>query len=98
MQLGNTCYRKFSDSSLDLSSHADICSYVCFLVFEIICIYFLWPETSGRTLEELAFLFEDKDLGEQAARITEKQLHGGGSVSELKDDSTVVRVEDRSVA
>jgi len=49
-------------------------SYVCFLVFEIVAIYFLWPETSGRTLEELAFLFEDKDKAEQAAAATDKQL------------------------
>lgn len=29
--------------------------YCVWVGFEIICIYFLWPETSGRTLEELAF-------------------------------------------
>lgn len=29
--------------------------YVCFLVFEIIFIYFLFPETYGKTLEELTF-------------------------------------------
>lgn len=71
-------------------------SYVCFIAFEIVCIYFLWPETSGRTLEELAFLFEDKDLAEQAARVTEKQLHGEGSVSELKGETGTVRIEDKS--
>lgn len=49
-------------------------SYVVFLCFEITIIYFLWPETSGRTLEELAFLFEDKDKAEQAAAATDKQL------------------------
>lgn len=30
-------------------------SYCVWLAFEIVCIYFLWPETSGRTLEELTF-------------------------------------------
>lgn len=30
-------------------------SYCVWLVFELVCIYFLWPETSGRTLEELTF-------------------------------------------
>lgn len=29
--------------------------YCVWVGFEIVCIYFLWPETSGRTLEELAF-------------------------------------------
>lgn len=30
-------------------------SYCCFLSFEIVFIYFMFPETFGRTLEELAF-------------------------------------------
>lgn len=30
-------------------------SYCCFLAFELVFIYFFFPETSGRTLEELAF-------------------------------------------
>jgi MFS family permease len=29
--------------------------YCCWLVFEIFFIYFFFPETSGRTLEELSF-------------------------------------------
>lgn len=29
--------------------------YVCWLAFEICFIYFLFPETADRTLEELAF-------------------------------------------
>lgn len=29
--------------------------YVCWLAFEIVCVYFLFPETKGRTLEELTF-------------------------------------------
>jgi MFS family permease len=29
--------------------------YCCWLVFEIVFIYFFFPETSGRTLEELSF-------------------------------------------
>jgi hypothetical protein len=38
-------------------------------------IYFMYPETSGRTLEELAFLFEDKELADQAVVAVEKQIH-----------------------
>ena len=30
-------------------------SYVVFLLFEVVFVYFLFPETSGRSLEELAF-------------------------------------------
>jgi hypothetical protein len=86
-------------------------SYVCFLVFEIIAIYFLWPETSGRTLEELAFLFEDKDRAEQAAAATDKQLQhvivagenyrtgvseqDGTGMAE-KDGTGVVTIENRA--
>ena len=79
-------------------------SYVVFLCFEITITYFLWPETSGRTLEELAFLFNDKDKAEQAAAATDKQLqHDDGAaggyrtgVSE-KDGLTVMQSEGAPV-
>jgi hypothetical protein len=29
--------------------------YVGWIAFEALCVYFLYPETQGRTLEELAF-------------------------------------------
>lgn len=29
--------------------------YCCWLVFELVFIYFFFPETAGRTLEELSF-------------------------------------------
>ncbi|KAI0010809.1 guanine deaminase [Xylariaceae sp. FL0662B] len=47
-------------------------SYCCFLAFEICFVYFLFPETFGRTLEELAFLFEDKALADEAVHAVEK--------------------------
>lgn len=34
----------------------------------------MFPETYGRTLEELAFLFEDKSLADEAAAKVEKQI------------------------
>ncbi|KFH42472.1 Lactose permease-like protein [Hapsidospora chrysogenum ATCC 11550] len=40
--------------------------YCVVLVFEVAFVYFFFAETSGRTLEELSFLFEDKDLAEAA--------------------------------
>ncbi|KAF5650823.1 general substrate transporter [Fusarium tjaetaba] len=41
-------------------------SYCVILALEIAFVYFFFAETSGRTLEELAFLFEDKELAEAA--------------------------------
>jgi len=50
-------------------------SYCIVLVLEVAFVYFLFPETSGRSLEELAFLFEDKKGEEQRNRVqTELQL------------------------
>ncbi|KAL2063082.1 hypothetical protein VTL71DRAFT_6154 [Oculimacula yallundae] len=49
--------------------------YCGWIAFEFIFIYFMYPETHGRTLEELAFLFEDKALAEQAVMAVEKQIH-----------------------
>ncbi|KYG13808.1 hypothetical protein FVEG_14129 [Fusarium verticillioides 7600] len=41
-------------------------SYCIILALEIAFVYFFFAETSGRTLEELTFLFEDKELAEAA--------------------------------
>ncbi|KAJ3574673.1 hypothetical protein NP233_g1591 [Leucocoprinus birnbaumii] len=49
-------------------------SYCIFLVFEITFIFFLFPETSGKTLEELAFLYEKDELEKQRQRV-EEELH-----------------------
>ncbi|KAJ5984750.1 MFS sugar transporter [Penicillium canescens] len=48
--------------------------YCCWLVFELVFIYFFFPETAGRTLEELSFLFEDKDKADEVAAAVHKQL------------------------
>ncbi|UKZ74651.1 hypothetical protein TrVFT333_002321 [Trichoderma virens FT-333] len=49
--------------------------YCCWLAFEIVFVYFMFPETAGRTLEELSFLFEDKALADQATMAVEKVVH-----------------------
>jgi hypothetical protein len=49
-------------------------TYCCWLAFEIVFIYFMFPETYGRTLEELAFLFEDRARAEEATSQVEKQM------------------------
>lgn len=41
-------------------------SYCIILALEIAFVYFFFAETSGRTIEELTFLFEDKELAEAA--------------------------------
>lgn len=52
-------------------------TYCCWLAFEIVFVYFMFPETYGRTLEELAFLFEDQALADEATAAVEKQIHHG---------------------
>jgi len=52
-------------------------------------------ENSGRTLEELSFLFEDKALAEQAVESVEKVVHSDDAM-EMDPDlkkAGVVRVE-----
>ncbi|TRX90907.1 hypothetical protein FHL15_008112 [Xylaria flabelliformis] len=53
-------------------------SYVVFLAYEITFVYFFFPETFGRTLEELAFLFEDKALADEAVHAVEKVVGANG--------------------
>uniref|UniRef100_A0A8H8CJF8 Major facilitator superfamily (MFS) profile domain-containing protein n=1 Tax=Psilocybe cubensis TaxID=181762 RepID=A0A8H8CJF8_PSICU len=48
-------------------------SYCIFLAFEVLFVFFLFPETSGRSLEELAFLYEDDELRKQEERV-EKEI------------------------
>ncbi|GJE87512.1 hexose transporter [Phanerochaete sordida] len=55
-------------------------SYCIFLVFEAVFVYFLFPETSGRSLEELAFLFEGDIREVQKKRVEQ----------EMKEDPTPV--------
>ena len=60
---------------------------------EILTIYFFYPETQGRTLEELAFceffclvrggvltdaVFEDESFADRVTMAVEKQIHQGG--------------------
>ncbi|KAK1763043.1 putative mfs sugar transporter [Phialemonium atrogriseum] len=49
-------------------------SYCCWLAFEVVFVYFMFPETFGRTLEELAFMFEDKRFADQAVAAVRKAV------------------------
>jgi sugar porter (SP) family MFS transporter len=44
--------------------------YVVWLCFEVVFIYFLFPETYGKTLEELTFLFDSEQQGREALAAT----------------------------
>ncbi|KAK3375512.1 general substrate transporter [Lasiosphaeria ovina] len=49
-------------------------SYCVWLAYEVVFVYFFFPETFGRTLEELAFMFEDKALADQAVAAVQKVI------------------------
>jgi len=64
--------------------------YCCWIAFEACCIFFLFPETSGRTLEELAFLFE----GEEANQEMQKRMEKAVDITHAAEDKEEVeRVE-----
>lgn len=54
---------------VDLPYHSTLCTGLT-----DISQYFMFPETYGRTLEELAFLFEDRALADEATAKVEKQM------------------------
>ncbi|KAH7398608.1 hexose transporter-like protein [Pyrenochaeta sp. MPI-SDFR-AT-0127] len=62
--------------ALDAIEWKYLAIYCGWLTFEVTFVYFMYPETYNRTLEELAFLFEDKALADEAVKAVEKQVHG----------------------
>ncbi|KAK4554049.1 hypothetical protein LTR86_008890 [Recurvomyces mirabilis] len=66
-------------------------AYCGWIFFEFLFQFTFYPETSGRTLEELSFLFEDKALADQAVHAVEKQLdekaHGVETIEEVRSNS-----------
>jgi len=71
--------------------------YVCWVAFEIVIIYFFFPETYNRTLEELSFLFEPQDLIDKQTLGTEKQIHADPDIGEDPTKQAVTHVEDHAV-
>ncbi|KAM0303871.1 hypothetical protein ACHAPM_003441 [Fusarium culmorum] len=80
--------------ALDAIKWKYLAIYCGWIVFEFLIIYLLYPETSGRTLEELAFLFEDDELKEKATAAVEKQIHFG----DAKEEEQKTQVQTREVA
>src|SRR5690606_18640857 len=68
-------------------------TYVVWLAFEVCFVWFLFPETSGRTLEELSFLFEGDEMNNKIERATEKQL--GDEIVEHPNKTDVEHVQTK---
>ncbi|KAJ7618656.1 hexose transporter [Roridomyces roridus] len=51
-------------------------SYVVWLGFEIVFVYFMFPETAHRTLEELAFLYEGEQIREEQVKRVNEEIRG----------------------
>ena len=67
--------------------------YCGWLAFEALCIYFLFPETRGRTLEELTFLFEGKEATKEMQKRTEYILEPS-STPDLELKCSNIQVEN----
>ncbi|KFY01250.1 hypothetical protein O988_02847 [Pseudogymnoascus sp. VKM F-3808] len=76
--------------ALDWKFFAIYCGWI---FFEFSFVYWFYPETHGRTLEELAFLFEDKALADKAVEAVEKQIHFGGEKDDVNRES-LAHLED----
>jgi sugar porter (SP) family MFS transporter len=67
--------------------------YVGWIFFELCIIYFLYPETSGRTLEELTFLFED-EANRKATAAVEKHIQYDQSGDATQSDVNQLQSTD----
>ncbi|EGO02294.1 hypothetical protein SERLA73DRAFT_166753 [Serpula lacrymans var. lacrymans S7.3] len=68
-------------------------SYCVWLVFEVLFVYFLFPETSKRTLEELTFMYEKDNRTEQTRRI-EHEIQNEEPINETeKDKATTSHID-----
>ncbi|KAF2646253.1 general substrate transporter [Massarina eburnea CBS 473.64] len=63
--------------------------YVCWLAYEVIFVWFLFPETANRTLEELAFLYEGEERAIKAAEAVEKAVISHDEVHVLGGEKRV---------
>ncbi|KAK0443916.1 major facilitator superfamily domain-containing protein [Desarmillaria tabescens] len=66
-------------------------SYVVWILIEVLTIYFLFPETAHKTLEELSFLYES-DIKEEQNKRVEEDLQGEKKPSEQEDKVEVEHV------
>jgi sugar porter (SP) family MFS transporter len=80
--------------ALDAIAWRYLAIYCGWIAFEFIIIYLLYPETSGRTLEELTFLFEDDELNTKNVAAVEKQIHYGDSGDGTQSDAAHLKAEE----
>ncbi|KAL1959500.1 hypothetical protein VTO42DRAFT_1945 [Malbranchea cinnamomea] len=74
--------------ALDAIDWKYLAIYCGWIAFEFLFIFFVYPETHGRTLEELAFLFEGKEYADMAVAAVEKQVntdHAGREKTEVTE-------------
>ncbi|KAL6710091.1 hypothetical protein ACN47E_009882 [Coniothyrium glycines] len=69
--------------------------YCGWISFEFLFVHFMYPETYNRTLEELAFLFEDKALADKAVAAVEKTVNEG-HVEGIEDSKTGTTTVERA--
>lgn len=62
--------------------------YCIWILVEIATVYFFFPETHGRTLEELAFMFEGKEMRDKVQHNTDKMLN----TAEAEQETTTHQV------
>ncbi|KAG4431371.1 hypothetical protein IFR05_013152 [Cadophora sp. M221] len=62
------------------------------ICLELLVIYFFYPETQGRTLEELAFLFEDREFEDKATHMVEKAINSDAMDAVLDTDVQHIEV------
>ncbi|TPX17547.1 uncharacterized protein E0L32_003190 [Thyridium curvatum] len=63
--------------ALDAIKWRYLAIYCGWIFFEFCIVYTIYPETYNRTLEELAFLFEDNSLNEKTTAAVEKRINLG---------------------
>lgn len=56
--------------------------YCVWILVEIATVYFLFPETKGRSLEELSFMFESKELRDRVESQVNKALEADAETVE----------------
>ncbi|KAJ4990539.1 MFS sugar transporter [Stagonosporopsis vannaccii] len=71
--------------------------YCGWISFEFMFVYFMYPETYNRTLEELTFLFEDKALADEAVKAVEKQVNSAHIDGEEHGNKSHVTAVERAL-
>lgn len=80
---------------LDGAGWKYLISYCCWLAFEVAFVYFMFPETFGRTLEELAFSKSSKQTRHYGSDCLSQHVRRGTGKRKTGDGPrTCVRVTD----